>query len=92
MLVFSLIVQKLQAFSLPEPPTKQNTFVSTIYRATYLYQYSESRGLIFVFVYSNRDHEFKYYNTIALYIVVFFLYRVEAIAVLPLSLVVTTWS
>ena len=46
-------------------PTHSNTFVSTIYRATYLYQYSASRGLLFVFAFSNRDSEFRYYNTIA---------------------------
>ena len=58
---------------MPELPTKQNTFVSTIYRATYLYQYSESRGLLFVYAFSNRDNAFKYYNTIALYGLSFYL-------------------
>ena len=48
-------------------PTRANTFVSTLYRATYLYQYSASRGLLFVFAFSNRDNEFRYYNTVALY-------------------------
>lgn len=64
---YSHETQKLHAFSPPESPTKQNTFVSTLYRATYFYQYSESRGVLFVYAFSNRDNEFKYYNTVALY-------------------------
>ena len=65
-ILLNLHLQKLQTLTLSEAPTSSNTFVSTLYRATYLCQYSESRGQLFVFVFSNRDHEFKYFNTVTL--------------------------
>ena len=40
--------------------------VSTFYRATYLIQYCQQRGFLYVFAFSNRENEFKYYNTVAL--------------------------
>lgn len=61
-----LNLKKLQTLTLSEAPTRSNTFVSTLYRATYLCQYSESRGQLFVFAFSNRDNEFKFFNTVAL--------------------------
>ena len=57
---------RVYVFTVKEAPTSTNTFVSTLYRATYLCQYSESRGHLFVFAFSNRDHEFKFFNTVAL--------------------------
>ena len=41
--------------------------VSTFYRATYLIQYCQQRGFLYVFAFSNRENEFKYYNTVALW-------------------------
>ena len=43
-----------------------STMVSTFYRATYLIQYCQQRGFLYVFAFSNRENEFKYYNTVAL--------------------------
>ena len=47
-------------------PDRASTMISTFYRATYLIQYSESRGFLYVYAFSNRENEFKYYNTVAL--------------------------
>ena len=49
-------------------PTRENTFLSTLYRATYLYQFNETRGHMLIFAFSNRSKELKYYNTIDMYV------------------------
>ena len=52
--------------SLNIAPDHTTTMVSTFYRATYLIQYCQQRGFLYVFAFSNRENEFKYYNTVAL--------------------------
>ena len=58
--------QRLQSLSLNIAPDHTTTMVSTFYRATYLIQYCQQRGFLYVFAFSNRENEFKYYNTVAL--------------------------
>lgn len=62
----SLSRQRLQSLSLNIAPDHTTTMVSTFYRATYLIQYCQQRGFLYVFAFSNRENEFKYYNTVAL--------------------------
>ncbi|KAK8796640.1 hypothetical protein WA588_000768, partial [Blastocystis sp. NMH] len=59
-------VQKLQSLTLSEPPSHATTQVASFYRATYLLQYSASRGYLFLFAFSTREMEFKFFNTVAL--------------------------